>query len=200
VLRNSHYDRVRQTFADQFEGDPPGFIYRKGQKGPPIRVSAIERDELIGTFNKRLRYATWSIVAATVALILVLAWLIPDADSSTAKVAIWVGIGAILLPFMVTFYWAWNAPSRDLQRRSPEGTALTKEEARALAFSKITYGQLALAAAMGAGLAWRMSLETDILHGWGLVWPIFGGGLIALAGVQAVRKFRFNLSRPNDRV
>ena len=162
-------------------------------------MSEVERDELVATFDKRIRYATWSIFPATVALILVLAWLIPSTDSPVADVAIWAGIGAILLPFMVIFYWAWNAPSRELQRRTPEGAALTKEEARALAFSKITYGRLALAAAMGAGLVWKMSWKTDVLHGWGLVWPTFGGGLIAVAGIQAIRKFRFNLSQPNDR-
>jgi hypothetical protein len=199
VLGNSHFDRVRQTFAHQFAADPLGCVYRKGQKGPPIRVSEIERDEFVATFNKRIRYATWSIFPATVALILALAWLIPKAGNPATDVAIWAGIGAILLPFMLIFYWAWNAPSRELRRRAPEGTALTKEEARALAFSKITYGQLALAAAMGAGLVWKMSWETDVLHGWGLVWPTLGSGLIAVAGMQAIRKFRFNLSEPNDR-
>jgi len=80
----------------------------------------------------------------------------------------------------------------------PEGAALSKAEARALAFSKITYSQLALAALMGAGLVWRKSGETDVFHGWGMVWLIFGGGLIGLCGIQAIRKLRFNLSLSGD--
>ena len=199
VLGNSHLNRVRQTFADQFATDPLGCVYRKGQKGPPFRVSELERDEFIAKFNKRIRYAIWSIFPATVALILVLVWLTPNSDSPVADLAIWAGIGAILLPFMVIFYWAWNSPSHELRSRKPEGAALTKEEAHELAFSKITYGQLALAAAMGAGLVWKMSLERAVLHGWGLIWLIFGGGSIAVAALQAIRKFCFNMSRPNDR-
>lgn len=198
MFRNSHLDRVRQTFADQFADDSPGFIYRKGQKGAPIRVSERERNEFISTFNRRVRYATWSIFPATVVLILLMAWLIPDAHSTAADLAVWVGIGAILLPFMAVIYWAWNAPSHELQRRTPEGAALSKAEARALAFSKITYSQLALAALMGAGLVWKKSGETDVFHGWGVVWLISGGGLIGLAGIQAIRKLRFNQSHSID--
>lgn len=106
----------------------------------PVRVSKLERDGFVAAFNKRIRYAMWSIVPATVGLILLLVWLTPDTDSPAAQIAMWGGIAAILLPFMVVFYWAWGAPSRELERRTPEGPALSKEEARALAFSKITYG------------------------------------------------------------
>lgn len=192
MFGNSHFDRVRQIFADQFVSDPQGFIFRKGQKGAPIRITQLERDGFVDAFNKRIRYATWSIPPATVGLIVLLVWLVPDADSSSATVAIWVGLAVILVPFMAVYYWAWNAPSRELKHRTPEGAALTKDEARALAFSKITYGQLALAAVLGAGLVWKMSAETDVFHGWGVIWLLFGGGLIALAGIQAIRKWRFN--------
>ena len=192
MFTNPHFDRIRQAFAGQFASDSHGLIYRKGQKGAPIRVSEIERVDFIAAFNKQIRYATWSIFPATVALILFLVWLSPDADSSAATPAIFVGIGVILLPYLAIFYRAWDAPSRELQHRPVEGVALTKEQTRALAFSKITYGQLALAAAGGAGLVWKMSAKTDVFHGWGMVWLIFGGGLILLACVQTFRKWLFN--------
>jgi len=152
----------------------------------------LERDEFIAAFNRRIRYAMWSIVPATVGLILLLVWLIPDTDSPAAQIAVWVGIAAILLPFMGVFYWAWGAPSRELERRAPEGPALSKEEARVLGLSKITYGQLALAAVMGVGLVWKMSAKIDVFHGSGLVWLAFGGALVLFAGVQAIRKWRFS--------
>lgn len=158
----------------------------------PVRVSKLERDGFVALFNKRIRYAMWSIVLATVGLILLLVWLTPDADSPIAQIAMWSGIAAILLPFMVIFYWAWGAPSRELERRIPEGPALTKEEARALAFSKITYGQLALAALMGMGLVSKTSTRVDVFHGSGLLWLVFGAALVVLAGVQALRKWRFS--------
>lgn len=190
MFYNSHFDRVRQLFAEQFSGDSRGFVYRKGQKGAPIRLSEIERDEFVAAFNKRIRYASWSLIPATVGLILLLVWLVPDTDSAAGQMATWVGIAAILVPFMAIYYWAWNAPSRELERRTPAGAALTKEEARTLALSKITYGHLMLAALMGLGLVWKTSTKTDVFHGWGVAWLVFGGALIVLAGLQAIRKWR----------
>jgi hypothetical protein len=114
----------------------------------------------------------------------------PDLEGPSWEAASWTCTAVILVIFMALFYWAWNAPSRELSRRTPEGAPLTKEQARALAFSEITYGNLTLAALMGAGLIWKMSTETDVFHGWGLIWPVLGGGLIVLAGFQAIRKWR----------
>ena len=125
-------------------------------------------------------------------LILLLVLFTPETDSSEENVAIWIGVGAILLPFLAFYYWSWNAPARELQGRTPESAALTKSEARALAFSKITYGQLGLAAAMGVGLVWMKSLETDVLYGRGMIWLLMGGGLVLLSAVQVFRKWRLN--------
>ncbi len=190
MFGNSHFDRVREIFADQFEQDANGFRYRRGMKGAAYRVSEAERDQFVATFNKRLRYASWAIAPATIILILLLAWLIPDSDGELAKGAIWGGVAAILIPFLAIYYWAWNAPARELQRRTPESAALTREEARSLAFSKITYGQLGLAAAFGVGLVWMKSVDEDVFHGWGMIWLVSGVGLVALSVVQAIRKWR----------
>lgn len=191
MFSNPQFDRVRQLFADQFSPDTGGFIYRKNQKGAPIRISDLERDDFLATFNRRIRYAAWSIVPATIGLILILFLLFPETDSPEAQIAIWVGVAAMLAPFMVIYRWAWNAPARELQRRTPEGAELTKEEARELAFSKITYGNLMLAALIGLWLIWDSSTKVDVFHGWGVVWLVFGIALIALAGIQALRKWRF---------
>lgn len=195
MFGTSQLKRVRQTFEDQFTENAGNYLYRKNQKGAPIRVSKTERDEFVAAFSRRIRYGYWSIFPSTLILILLLAWLTPAAESPSANLALWVGLCVALSPFMIVFLWAWYAPSRELQRRVPEGAALTREEARALTFSKITYGQLMLAALIGAGLIWKMSSETDILHGWGRLWLFSGGGLIAVAAVQAARKARFDRSR-----
>lgn len=192
MFRNAHLDRLRQAFADQFSSDEHGFIYRKYQKSAPIRVSEMERNKFVASYNKRTRYAIWSILPATVGLMLLLVWLVPDLDSSIGQITMWVGLAALLLPFVAINHWAWNAPSRELERRTPEGAALTKEEARALALSKITYGQLTLAALMGVGLVWKMSTKINVFHGWGMIWLVFAAALIVLAGVQAIRKWRFS--------
>lgn len=198
MFGNSYFDHIRKIFADQFVSDAHGYIYRKGQKGAAFRVSEAERDNFIGTFNKRIRYASWSIVPATISLILLLAWLISEGDRSEAKVASWIGVGAILLPFLAFSYWSWNAPTRELRKRTPESPALSESEARALAFSKITYGQLSLAALIGIYLVWKKSLKTDVLQGWGIIWLLMGGGLVLLAAVQVLRKWRFSQQQSSE--
>ncbi|MBB3957843.1 hypothetical protein [Novosphingobium sediminicola] len=189
---NAHLDGLRQAFADQFSNEKDGFIYRKNQKGAPFRVSSLERDRFVGTFTKRVRYGLWSLVPATIILIVLLVWLTPDSDSPTFQIAMWAGLAAIILSFQAVFHWAWGAPSRELKHRLPEGLALTREEARAIAFSKISYLQLGLAALAGVGLIWKMSTKVDVFHGSGLVWSIFGAGIVVFAGVQTFRKWRFD--------
>ena len=49
----------RKSFADQFEQDGSGFIYRRSQKGEAIRVSADERNRFIDDFNRNLRRGMW---------------------------------------------------------------------------------------------------------------------------------------------
>ena len=118
MFRDPHMDAVRQDFADQFLGDERGFIYRKDQTGVPIRVSKIERDRFVTKFNKRMRYMTLSYFPVTVGLILSLVWLGPDSYSPSAWIAAFAGIAAMLVPYCAFVYWAWNAPSRELERRA----------------------------------------------------------------------------------
>jgi hypothetical protein len=199
MVGDSRPDGAAQVFADQFSRDAHGLIYRKSQKGAPIRVSEAERDGFVATFNKQKRYAMWATVSAILALLVPFAWMSLNTNSATIKLAKWAGIVAIFAIYMTIHFWIWNAPSRALRNRPPEGAALTKAEARELAFSKITFGQLGFCALMGAGLVWKMSIRTDVFHGWGRIWLVAGGMLIALAGIQAIRKWYFSQHKPAER-
>lgn len=191
MFGNRHSDRVRQLFEDQFEPDGDGFFYRKNMKGAPIRVSEAERNEFVDAFSRRLRFGLWSVVSATMILIGLVVWQVPDGDSRTGMVFIYVGIGLILSIFLASYFWAWNAPSRALERRPAAGVARSREEMRQLMFSKMTYGQLAVGALAGPLVLLMVSGRTDVLHGWGRLWLLFAGLFSALAGIQALRKWRF---------
>lgn len=191
MFDNSQFDSVRKMFADQFSRETHGYVYRKGQKGAPTPLSEAERDEFVNNFNKYLRVAIWSLIPATVGMILLLAWLVREPDSPTGQMAMWGAIVAIIAPYMAIFYWAWYAPARELKHRTPTGNELTKAEARTLALSKISYGQLILGVAMVLVVVWKASAKTDVFHGWGRLWLVFAGGLIIVAGLQAIRKWRY---------
>jgi hypothetical protein len=190
MFRNPHLDRVRQLFTDQFEPDGAGFFYRKSMKGAPIRVSADERDGFVEAFNRRLRYAVWSVLLATVALIVLLALLLPDVDRPGNQAAAYAGFALVMIVFFAIYYWAWNAPARELERRAASGPARTRAEMRGLMLARMSYGYLGLIAAAAVGAMLKLSRDTDILHGWGRLWLLLGAIAVATAGIQAFRKWR----------
>lgn len=194
MFGNPHFAHIRQMFADQFEQNGPDFLYRRSMKGPPIRVSSDERDHFVESFNRRLRYCGWSIVPATLLLIVALVMMMPDLDGPAGQAAIYVGIALILLPFLAGHRWAWNGPVRELSRRTPEGEALSRDEVKRLMLSKMTYSQLALAVLAAFALLWKISGKTDVLHGWGVVWPALAALLVVATAVQAFRKWRLEHS------
>lgn len=189
IFRNSHFERVRQMFADQCEPDGSHFLYRKNMKAAPIRINRIERDAFVSTFNRRLGYATWSIVPSALLLIGLLVAFAPDLDSPSGKLAGYIGVSLIIMPFFIGYYWAWTGPARELGRRPLAGEAYSREEARKRTLSKITYRQLALVPLFAGGMLWKVSAENDVTQGWSRLWLLFTAALIVVAIVQAARKW-----------
>lgn len=184
-------DSYQQAFEGQFTAERHDYIYRKDRKGPPIRVSDLERDEFVAAFNKRIRLTMWCILPLAVSLILLLIFLPSRAHSLAFDMASFGGGAAIATLFMIIERWAWNAPFRELQQRAPEGPPLSKDETQALTFATITYGQLTLPSITGVWLILYMSQKTDVFHGWGLFGLLIGGGLIGYAVIQVIRKWHF---------
>ena len=200
------WDRVRQSFADQFEQDGTSFVYRRSQKGEAIRVSADERRKFIDQFDQNVRRAKWIIYGG---LTLVLGCLISFSlleGFDLSQAAIFVGIGFVMIPYFAYYRWAWAAPSRELGSCTPIAGERPADEVRRLRFERMTYGQLAGAAFGGLMIPLIGSSRQDVFSGWSRLWLVFGGGLVLLAAVQAFRKwrlekedsFRSAITRPTD--
>jgi uncharacterized membrane protein len=192
MFRDHHFDRVQEMFADQFEPDGDDFLYRRSMKGAPIRVSRAERDAFLADFGKRFKYAKWAIVPATLLLIGLLVVFLPDADGPSFELFIYIGTGLIIASFMIGHYWAWNAPARQLVRRPELGKARPRAEMRRIMLARMTYRQLATAAAGMAALLFMVSEDTDLLHGWGRFWLGFSAVVFGGVAFQAFRKWRFD--------
>jgi len=121
MFENSYLERVRQLFAAQFEADGQGFLYRCNMKAAPIRVTASERDGFIAGFNRHLRYGMWAVFLGTLLLIGMVVLLVPDPDSPSADIALYGGLAAIMMPFLLAYHWAWKAPARQLKTRAAIG-------------------------------------------------------------------------------
>jgi tetratricopeptide (TPR) repeat protein len=190
------WDAARQSFADQFEQDTSGFVYRRSQKGEAIRVSVEERQKFIDAFNRNLSRSSLILSASLVLIVggvvlcgIVTGWHVPDAAFVVA------GVGA-MIPYLAYYRWAWGAPSRALEGRTPIARERSRDEVRQLTFQRMTYGNLAAAAGGGLAVPLIASGRHDLLSGWGRLWLVFGAALILFAGVQAFRKWRFEQDNP----
>lgn len=194
MFGNRHFDRVYQIFADQFAEDGAGFIYRKSMKGAPIHVTAEERDSFVAAFRRHMRYTFWGMVVGIVLVAGMLVVLESDDRAPLNMPTSYVGIGVVCAAYLAAYMWSWNAPARALEHRPLAGNALTRDEARMMALSRMTYRQLGFACVAALLLVWNVSARNDVLHGWGRLWLVFAAGIAVAAAVQAVRKWRMERS------
>jgi hypothetical protein len=60
--------RVIDVFIGQFTPDGGGYIYRRGQKGQAIRVSAAEYQGFVDDYVRAYRRTKWGLVAGVLIL------------------------------------------------------------------------------------------------------------------------------------
>ena len=186
----SRFDRLYALFADQFEREGAGFLYRKSQKGPPIPVTPAEREAFAAAFRRQLRILMIVMAIGPLALIggLVASGLNPDGEAEP----LWIGgiAGGICITIFVAVFWIWSAPARALARRAAVGAERSGAEMRRIKLASLSYGNLASVAGAGVLYVGSRALSGDVLHGWGRLWLVLGAALVGLAALQAFRKWR----------
>lgn len=191
MLGNPYLDRVRESFAEQFEPDGSGFLYRESMRGAAIPVTRAERDGFVAAFNRRLRYAAWAMVPTTFVPLILMIVLLPGPDDDIVSVVIGGSLGVGILLFLVVHRWAYKAPIRELGARPTATAPRSREDMRRRMFAKMSYGQLSFAAVGGPLLVWKVSLQYDVWRGWGLLWPAFAAMIVVTAIIMALCKWRF---------
>jgi hypothetical protein len=189
MFQRRHFEQIRDLFAEQFEPDGADYLYRRSQKGAPIRVSASEREAFLSDFQRNYGRAFWGFLIAIILGIFGLVALLPDAGGPVLEML----TGFLILPLIVLLgvHWIWSAPARALRQRQPVGFERSRDEMRAIKLAKITYANLAIGALAVPLLLLKVAEKFDVLHGWGRLWLLFAGALAVLIAVQAVRKWRF---------
>jgi len=186
------YDRVRQLFADQFEEDGDGYLFRKNLKGPAVQVSADERDAFVATFNRSFTRLTWGLIATLTAFTgMLLAWVLRTNVEHVAA-PIYIGIGLMLTVFMLVSMKVWGAPERALAGRPAAAPELTKDEVKRLAMQRLTWGRLGSATATFTVALVIVSLRFNLMAGWNRLWLALAGVALAALAYRAFRKWRFD--------
>jgi len=161
---------ARKIFADQFEPDGDGFLYRKSGRGAPIRVTAAERDQFIDDFNRRFRYMVWGSAGATMAAIVLLlafeAELTPIFNGYEIVIAPVLGVLVILIANQKVY----GAPARELEHRHPVGFERSRDEVRRRALAKVNWAFLAVTAMGGVVYFASHVPKSGFDSGWGAMW------------------------------
>ena len=194
MISDARLDHLRELFAEQFEPEGSDYLYRKGRRGPPIRVTETERDVFVAAYGRRLRLLMWSLLPGVLVLIGAMVVLSPDPNDPSAQPLMWAGLAVLIIPFVLVAHWLWTAPSRELAHRAPLGGARTRREVGDLMLARTSYGELVATALAALMLVGARAMKQDVLHGWGLCWPLGAGAILVILASHAVRKRRRNRS------
>jgi hypothetical protein len=204
MFGNDPWAKLKQGFADQFEPYGDGqFVYRKNLNGPAIPVTAEERERFIDDYARRLRHANWIFMAALILFVGVLIWWTVQSNRDVPQVVLYGGMIGLMAVSVSYSIWARGAPARELEGRTPVAAERSTEQMREMMFHKMTYAQLAGAAAFGPLVPVMMAFgrhPIDVFHGWGRLWLVLGAALTLFAAVQAFRKWRFEIDHPSGMI
>jgi hypothetical protein len=190
--------RVKQLFTNRFEPDGEGFLFRANIRAAGIPVSASERDRFVAEFGRGILIATWT-TAGFIVLLIVGFVLVATANvGNLPEFAAYLLVAVCMLPFLAAFHWLWNAPVRALSARAPATAERSKTEARRLAFQRMTWSQLGLAAVMVPVILLRVGSRHSLLVGWNRARLLIAGLFLIFVGVQAVRKWRASRTGPSN--
>jgi len=188
---NPFFYGVRQLFADQFQADAEGYLYRKNLKAAAIDVSAAERDAFVAQFNRRLTMLYGAFVAAVLVFLAgVVTWAVRT-NPVRIEPPLYVGLGVLVTLFMLGWARAAGAPARALAGRAPAAPELSGDEVRRLAFQRLTWAQLGTSAVIFAFTLFGLSRRFNLLAGWNRLWLVLAGAAFAAVAYRAFQKWRF---------
>ena len=183
-------DHLERLFANRFEPDAGGYLFRAKYTAPAIVVSGPERDRFVTDFRRRIRRASWGLGGSCVLLMVGAAFASSAASIKLPDFAIYVLLTPCLCTFLGLTYWLWDAPVRALRSRPASAEGRSKAEARRAALLRMTWGQLGAAAAMPAVLLVSVGSRRNLLEGWNRLWLVSAALVLTLVAFRALKKWR----------
>ncbi len=122
--------RQREAFANRFEPDGDGYLFRTHLRAPGIGVSADERDRFVAAYSRRIRVTSWVSAMLVLPVLAIVSWILIQTGADLP----WWGDFAAMAPcvavYLIPVYWLWRAPDRALRGRPPRAAGRTRDEAR----------------------------------------------------------------------
>lgn len=188
---------ARKIFAEQFEPDGDGFLYRYRGKSAPIRVTAAERERFIADFNKRCGYMVWGSAAFMSVAVLLSVLFKEELAPLLHGYQIYVFVVLLIPTMWILNRKAYRAPAQELRHRIPVGVERSSDEVRRRAVARMSWGFLAGVSVFGAVYFAGRIPQSGFDSGWGAIWI---AGAVCFFGAMtfgAYRKWRYGRS-PDD--
>jgi hypothetical protein len=185
---------IAAQFMRQFLRENGILVYRRHGRGPAYRVNDGQVQDFLDRYMRRTRISRLALLLATIALggggAVVLAQL--GSTPGEGMIAAWA-VGLVIL-LVGVFVWAemrsLTSPERELANTAPVAPAIDRDEWTRSQLQKVPWINFAILPAMGLFIVWAFREDVHPSQGWGrLIWLI-PAAMTALAGVQAVRKWR----------
>jgi len=194
VFADVNLARVKQAFAAQFTPDRDGHIYRRGQRGPGIRVTAVERDRFVETFDRAVLRLAWSMVLATILLLGALSLFAIELPWPLSGHEEGVGATVLIVAFMLAWWWIRNAPMRALDRRATIDQGVPGAEHRRAMLVAMPWSLPVVAALFQIALIIRVALfEPDPFAR--EQWSYYAVAVVGLTGMAVIAWLKWRASR-----
>ena len=189
-----HLARVKQAFAAQFTPDRDGHIYRRGQRGPGIRVTAAERDRFVETFDRGVIRLAWSMVLAATLLLGSLALFSIELPWPLSGHEEGVAIALLLPSFMLAWWWIRNAPMRALDRRATIDQGVPGADYRRAMLAEMPWSIPVIAALFQVALIVRVAVFEPDPFG-PQQWSYYAIAIVGLTGMAVIALFKWRARR-----
>ncbi len=194
MFADVHLARVKQAFAAQFTPDRDGHIYRHGQRGPGIRVTAAERDRFVETFDRGVIRLAWSMVLAATLLLgslalfsIELPWPLSGHEEAVATML-------LIASFMLAWWWIRNAPVRALDRRATIDQGVPGAAYRRAMLVAMPWSIPIIAALFQVALIVRIAVFEPDPFG-RQQWSYYAVAAVGLTGMAVIAWFKWRATR-----
>jgi hypothetical protein len=146
------------SFLRQFEPNDDNYLYRKGMSGPPVSVSAAERNAFIETFRRQDKWLNRGFIGSMIGISIIFA-ILPDNVDRNGTMALVVAVATGL--FMFSWLKIHHAPMRLLRSRPTVGPPPSRAELRKITDDVVPWWFVPLVLLFSVPLASKL-LETGL--------------------------------------
>lgn len=192
MIFRRNVDHLEEIFLRQFEQEGDRLHYRKNGRGAPISVSAEEKEEFRIQYRKASSRMIWGSVAGVVLSVAVGILIAPTfIDEGPGIIVICVVmIGGIAVLSLRNY----TAPSRALERRTPVGDELSKDEWQTKHFSTTSWPLLGSIFLVSTAVCIGLLTSSEFREWSDYLWA-FGSGMLSVLGARALwLKYRISRS------